>query len=507
MPKIFILKNKLSLDDFIGICLGNKQIKLSPSQKRRIKKGRINLEKAVKSGRKIYGVNTGFGALAHELVGEEKIDELQINLIRSHACGVGEPFPPAVVKGIMFLIINSLSKGYSGARTETIEMLVAMFNKDVIPLIPQKGSVGSSGDLVPLAHLALVLIGEGEAYFKGKRYSAKVALSKAGLKPIKLKAKEGLALLNGTHAMASSAAFCVDKALELLAVADISSAMSLEALKGTDTFLKKEIHNLKPYPGQITTAENLRRLIKGSQIIASHKECSRVQDSYSLRCIPQVHGASRDAISYIKKVIETEMNSVTDNPLIFGNNRVLSGGNFHGQALALAMDFLGIAVSEIADISERRIEKLINPQTSGLPAFLIKDGGLNSGFMILQYTAASLVSYNKVLAHPASVDSIPTSAGVEDHVSMGSIACRKALEICDNAENVLAIELLVASQALDFHKSLKSGKGTIAAHKIIRKFIPFINKDTVLYKYINKISFLIESGLIRKKVESSIGKL
>ncbi len=507
MSKIFTLKNKISLEDFIRLCSADAQIRLNSDQKRKIKQGREIITRLIKKGSRIYGVNTGFGALAQEVIDEAKIDELQVNLVRSHACGVGDPLPKEIAKGAILLLINSLSRGYSGINPKTVEMLVGMFNKGAIPVIPEKGSVGASGDLVPLAHLALALIGEGEVYYKKKRQAAKSALSKAGLKPVKLGAKEGLALLNGTHIMTAMAAFCLHRALKMLAIADIASAMSLEALKGTDAFLKKDIHRLRPHPGQLFTANNLRRLVKGSQIIASHRDCPKVQDAYSIRCVPQVHGASRDAVSYVKKVIEIEMNSVTDNPLFFKNNRAISGGNFHGQPIALAMDFLGIALSELADISERRVEKLINPQTNGLFPFLMKDSGLNSGFMVVQYTAASLVSHNKVLSHPASVDSIPTSANLEDHVSMGSISCRKALEICDNTENVLAIELLTAAQALDFHKPLKPGKGTGAAYGIVRKFIPFVKKDTALYKYINKIFSLIESGLIQKEVENLVGKL
>lgn len=508
--KNIALKNKLSLEDFIKICSSDVRIELNPRQKEKIKQGRETLEGLLRKKTLMYGVNTGFGALAQEIIKREKIDELQLNLIRSHACGVGNPLPPKIVKGMILLLINSLSKGYSGIRPQTVEFLINMFNKGVIPVIPEKGSVGGSGDLVPLAHLALILIGEGEAYYNGKRQSAESALAKAGLRHIKLKAKEGLALLNGTHAMASVAIFCINKALNLLATADIASAMSLEALKGTDASLRNEIHRLKFHPGQLAVADNLRRLVKGSQIIASHKNCSKVQDVYSLRCISQVHGASRDAVSYAKGVIETEMNSVTDNPLIFKNREgacVLSGGNFHGQAIAFAMDFLGIAVSEIANISERRIEKLLNPQTNGLLPFLIKDSGINSGFMISQYAAASLVSQNKVLAHPASVDSIPTSANIEDHVSMGSIACHKAQEICENTENVLAIELLCAAQALDLHKPLKPGKGILVAHQAVRRIVPFIEKDAVLYKYIENIRSLMESELIKKEVENIIGEL
>lgn len=501
------MERLLNLADFMRFCLSDIPIRLSSFQEKKIEEGRLRVEKLLKSGKIIYGVNTGFGALAREMINLKKIDELQTNLLRSHACGVGNPFPQEIVKGIIFILINSLSKGYSGVRLELVEMLVEMFNRNIIPVIPEKGSVGGSGDLVPLAHLALVLIGEGEAYYKNKRQSAKSALLKAGLKPIKLKAKEGLSLLNGTHVMTAVAAFCVYRALQLAAIADIASAMSLEALKGTDIALNEKIHLLKPHIGQLTVADNLRRLIKDSEIIASHKNCSKVQDVYSLRCIPQVHGASRDAVFYAKKIIETELNSVTDNPLVFENDCVISGGNFHGQSMALAMDFLGIALSELANISERRIEKLVNPQTSGLPPFLIKESGINSGFMLLQYTAAFLVSHNKILAHPACVDSIPTSANTEDHVSMGSISCRTAWEICENVENVLAIELLCASQALDFHKPLKSGNGTRIVHKTIREFIPFLEKDTIFSGHIKKICSLIENGLIQKRVENFIGKL
>ncbi len=504
--KKHILKDKLTLEDFVYLCQNKVQIELGRKARQKVKEGVRKLEE-LKKKKKFYGFNRGIGALVNQSIPGNQLDQFQKNLIRSHACGVGKPLGENIVRGVMLLLINSLSKGFSGVRLEVIETLIRLFNKNVIPFIPEKGSVGASGDLVPLSHLALVLIGEGEAFYRNKRYRGKEVLTKAGLQKIELKPKEGLALMNGTHLMTSVAAFCVFGAENLMKTADIASAMSLEALYGTDRNLDFCIHRLKPYPGQLDSARNLQKLVKGSQIILSHRNCSRIQDVYSLRCTPQVHGASRDAISYARKAVETEMNSVTDNPLIFSRNKVLSCGNFHGQAIGLALDFLGIALAELADISEKRIEQLLNSDVDKLPPFLVKQGGLNSGFMVSQYTAASLVSQNKILSHPASVDSIPTSANKEDHVSMATIAAQKALEILYNSENVIAIELLCAAQALDFHLPLEPGQGVKKAYQIIRKKVSYLREDRILYKDIEMIYNLGENGSLLKEVEGTIGKL
>jgi histidine ammonia-lyase len=374
--------------------------------------------------------------------------------------------------------------------------------------MPEKGSVGASGDLAPLAHMALVLIGQGQAISKGKMVTGECAMKEAGITFVHLDAGEGLALINGTQVMTGIGALTIYNALNLLKTADIAAAMSLEVLLASNIELDKKIHDVRPHPGQIISADNLRRITQNSEIVSSHKDCSPVQDAYSIRCTPQVHGASLDALHYAQRVIELEMNAATDNPLIFSeSNQIISGGNFHGQPIALAMDFLAIALSEIANISERRIERLINPQLSGLPAFLIKGAGLNSGFMIAQYTAAALVSENKVLAHPASVDSIPTSANKEDHVSMGTIASRKCREILMNAEHVIAIELLCAAQAMDLFTNLKAGVGTMEAYKLIRKHVSHMEQDRIVADDINTMYRLVHEGKILNAVENKIDKL
>lgn len=383
-----------------------------------------------------------------------------------------------------------------------------MLNKGVYPLMPEKGSVGASGDLAPLAHMALVLVGQGQALFKGRIFSGKTAMEEAGIQLVDLDAGEGLALINGTQVMTAIGAITVCDAVNLLKAADIAAGMSLEVLLASNVELDKKIHDVRPHPGQIISADNLRRIIQNSEIVSSHKDCSRVQDAYSIRCSPQVHGASLNALHYARRVLEIEMNAATDNPLIFSDtDQIISGGNFHGQPVALALDFLAIGLSEIANISERRTERLVNPQLSGLPAFLIKDAGLNSGFMIAQYTAAALVSENKVLAHPASVDSIPTSANKEDHVSMGAIAARKCREVLKNAEQVISIELLCAAQAMDLFTNLKAGAGTMEAYRLIRKHISHMEQDRILSDDINTMYKLIHEGKILNAVESKIGPL
>jgi histidine ammonia-lyase len=386
--------------------------------------------------------------------------------------------------------------------------LLDLLNRGVHPVMPEKGSVGASGDLAPLAHLALVLIGQGEAVYGGRRMGGAEALRAVDMEPLTLEEGEGLALVNGTQVMTAIGSLAVSDAEELAKVADIAASMSLEVLLGSRTEFDPRIHHLRPHPGQGAAAENMRRITRNSEIVSSHRDCSRVQDAYTLRCSPQVHGASRDAIAYVLGVIECEMNSSTNNPLIFAESgEFLLGGNFHGQPVALAMDFLGMAVAELANISERRTERLVNPHLSGLPAFLISDGGLNSGFMIAQYTAAALVSENKVLSHPACVDSIPTSANKEDHVSMGTISARKCRDIVENAEVVLAIELLCAAQALDLFTNLKPGEGTLAAYETIRRDVSHMERDRVISKDIETVAGLIRSGQLLKHVENAVGDL
>jgi len=498
----------MTLADLTAIARDGAQAKLTEGSEKRIRATRRLVEKWVEDEKTIYGITTGFGALSDVAISRKDTRRLQENVLMSHAAGVGEPLDEETVRATMALRIKDLARGHSGIRLETVQHLLALLNGGVCPVIPQKGSVGASGDLAPLAHLALVLVGLGEAFFKGQRMSGRRALSKCGLTPIRLESGEGLALVNGTQVMTAIGALAIDRAVTLSKMTDIAAAMSLEVLMGSRTEFNKRIHQIRPHPGQASVADNMERIIQNSEIITSHKDCSRIQDAYTLRCSPQVHGATKDAINYCRRVIETEMNSSTNNPLIFADSQdFLLGGNFHGQPVALAMDFLSMAISELASISERRIERLVNPKLSGLPAFLVSDGGLNSGFMIAQYTAASLVSENKVLCHPACVDSIPTSANKEDHVSMGTISARQCREIVVNTENVIAIELLCAAQALDLFTNLKPGEGTLKAYQVIRKTITPLEKDRILSNDIEAMKDLIRSGKILAAVEKKVGEL
>ncbi len=501
---IYIDGNSLTVKDVINVCKKHETVKLSQSAEPKIKESRSYVEKILKENRTVYGITTGFGELANKSISPDKAEKLQENIIRSHSTGVGKPFDEEVVRGIILLRANALAKGHSGVRVKVIETLLELLNKKIYPYIPSQGSVGASGDLAPLSHLALALIGEGECFVDGKRTDSGTVLKSAGIAPLKLEAKEGLGLINGTQVMASLGCLAVEQAKTLVKNAQIAGAMSLEALKGTAKAFDARIHELRPHPGQLKVAENVRHLIADSEIIASHKDCDKVQDAYTLRCIPQVYGAVLDTIDYVHQVLSIEINSATDNPLIFpAEDEAISGGNFHGEPLAFAMDYLGIALSEIANISERTVDRLVNPHKSGLPAFLSRDNGLNSGFMIAQYTAASLVSENKVLAHPASVDSVPTSAGQEDHVSMGTIASRHARDITHNVEQVLAIEMLASAQGMDFW-SMSPGKGTKIAHDFIRKHVSFMDEDRILYKDMEVAKKLVTSGEIVKAVEEYI---
>jgi histidine ammonia-lyase len=498
----------MTLADLTAIARDGAQAKLTAGSEKRIRATRRLVEKWVEDEKTIYGITTGFGALSDVAISRKDTRRLQENILMSHAAGVGEPLDEETVRATMALRVKDLARGHSGIRLETVQHLLALLNWGVCPVIPQKGSVGASGDLAPLAHLALVLVGLGEAFFKGQRMSGSRALSKCGLTPIRLESGEGLALVNGTQVMTAIGALAIDRAVTLSKMTDIAAAMSLEVLMGSRTEFNKRIHQIRPHPGQASVADNMERIIQNSEIITSHKDCSRIQDAYTLRCSPQVHGATKDAINYCRRVIETEMNSSTNNPLIFADSQdFLLGGNFHGQPVALAMDFLSMAISELASISERRIERLVNPKLSGLPAFLVSDGGLNSGFMIAQYTAASLVSENKVLCHPACVDSIPTSANKEDHVSMGTISARQCREIIKNTENVIAIELLCAAQALDLFTNLKPGEGTLKAYQVIRQTISPLEKDRILSNDIMAMKDLIRSGKILAAVEKRVGEL
>ncbi|MCK4763426.1 MAG: histidine ammonia-lyase [Candidatus Aminicenantes bacterium] len=499
--------NSLSIEDVSAVSRNDEQVELAAESVGKINRSRDFVEKILKENKTVYGINTGFGALANTFISKEDSTKLQENLIRSHAVCVGPPLAEDIVRGIMLLRANALTKGYSGVRKELIEFLVQLLNKKVYPYIPSQGSVGASGDLAPLAHLALVIMGEGECLEEGKRLPADEVLAKKGLKPLKLLAKEGLGLINGTQMMSAIGCLVVADAELLLKNAQVAGSMSLEALKGTARAFDEKIHALRPHPGQTRIAANIRKLIEDSEIIASHVNCERVQDAYTLRCMPQVLGPIADITGYARNVLTIEINSATDNPLVFPEEEeVISGGNFHGEPLAFIMDYLCIALAEIASISERTTDRLVNPHVSGLPPFLSSKSGLNSGFMITQYTAAALVSENKVLAHPSSVDSIPTSAGQEDHVSMGAIAARNAAAIVKNVQQVMAIEMLCAAQGIDFQE-LAPGAGTKAAHRVIREHVSHLEEDRVLYKDMEKVRELVVSGAIVDAVEEAVGAI
>ncbi|MBZ0204287.1 MAG: histidine ammonia-lyase [Ignavibacteria bacterium] len=510
MEKVLLNGENLTIPLAKKIVDKNLAIGLSPSAKQNIKRSRDVIEKWIKAGEVIYGVTTGFGEFKDVKIPKKDLEQLQHNLIISHAAGVGEALPKNIVRLMLLLRINSLAKGFSGVRLELVDQLIKIFNLGIVPYIPSQGSVGSSGDLAPLAHLAATIIGEGHAYYNGSVILSKEVLSKSCLKPFKLGAKEGLAMINGTQMMTAFAVEILNRSVRLSKLADIAGALSVEALRGSDNAFKDALQKVRPHKGQINTASNLRKLLKGSKIRLSHVDCGKVQDAYSLRCIPQVHGAVKDTIEHVWKVIETEVNSATDNPLIFAKTTDhIEGGNFHGEPVALVMDFLKIALSELGNISERRTARLVDGSLSGLPRFLTPEthAGLNSGLMIAQYTAASLVSENKVLCHPASVDSIPTSANQEDHNSLGSIAARKCFEVLNNTEKILAIEILCSCQGIDFLKPLKPGAGTRAAYTQFRKRVKHISYDVLMHEYIQSACDVIYSDTFVSNVESKSGKL
>jgi histidine ammonia-lyase len=477
---------------------------LAPDARQAVNQARAVVDEIVASNKVAYAITTGVGKLSDVRIAGDQIRELQVNLVRSHAVGVGEPLATEETRAMMLLRANSLAKGHSGVRAVVIDTLCEMLNRGVTPVVPSQGSVGASGDLAPLAHLALALIGEGECFDeKGARGPSANALKAAQIKPLQLEAKETISLINGTQAMLAIGSLALLAAETLVDTADVLGGLCCDALKGTDAAFDERIHEARPHAGQMRTAANLRHMLEGSQIRESHRECGRVQDAYSLRCIPQVHGAVRDTLAHCRSVFETEANSAVDNPLVFitdaknAEGDVISGGNFHGEPLAFALDFLAIALSALAGISERRIERLVNPALSeGLPPFLAPGAGLNSGFMMPQVTAAALVSENKVLAHPASVDSITTSGNKEDYVSMGMTAATKLKRIVDNTRNVLAIEAMAVAQALDFMAPLKSSKRGQAAHAAIRSVCPTMEKDRVMYPDFARLATLIASGKV-----------
>lgn len=495
MKQVTIDGDTLALADIERVALHNAKVQIRPSAVNRIRKCREYVEKIVDSGETIYGINTGFGSLCRERIGKKDIEKLQENLIVSHALAVGPVFSEEEVRAIMLLRANVLAKGFSGVRLEVVETLVEMLNKGLHPMIPEKGSVGASGDLAPLAFMTLPLMGKGWVFYEGKLMEGEKALKKADISTLRLSSKEGLALINGTCVMTAIGVLSLLKAERLTELADMAGAMSMEAALCTPAAFDPGVQKVRKHKGQKTSAENLLKLTRKSQIREFHKACPKVQDPYSFRCMPQVHGAVRDVLSHVRSVLEIEINSATDNPLIFPDqDKVISAGNFHGEPVALALDFLSIAVSELAGISERRIASLINPAMSGLPAFLTKEPGLNSGFMMAQTVAASLVSENKFLCHPASVDSIPTSNNQEDHVSMGTIAARKSRDVLNNTEDVLAFEFLAACQGIDFRFPLKPGLDTGRIHKRIRKCIPTVSQDRFMAKELVAMKELMRRG-------------
>ena len=483
----------------------NERINQLKKEKKALIDSRKVVDNALKDGSAYYGINTGFGALAGERVNDGDLKQLQRNLILSHSVGVGNMIPKDISRLMLQLKIHALAIGYSGISEETFDRLMLFIENDWIPAIPEKGSVGASGDLAPLAHMSLPLLGFGEFWNKDGTGTLPVdeVLKKNSLEPIDLQPKDGLSLINGTQLMSGYGAFILEKSLHLLKMADLIAAMSLEALQGSIRPFDERIHNIRPHQGQKHVAENIRNLLVESEILESHRNCGKVQDPYCLRCVPQVHGASRDAINHAVSVVETEINSVTDNPLVFPNGDIISGGNFHGQPLALVLDFAKIALAEIASISERRTYLLLEGH-DGLPKLLMQETGINSGFMIPQYTSAALVSENKVLCHPSSVDSIPTSLGQEDHVSMGSISALHLLKVYENVEQVLGIELFTAAQALDFRKPLRPGKGVELAHQVIRDSIPHATEDQYFKDDIRNAVELLRSKEMLEKAESGI---
>ncbi|MBE5395592.1 MULTISPECIES: histidine ammonia-lyase [Brevibacillus] len=487
--------HKLTIEQVAAIARKFEQIELTPEAVEKIRKSRSMVEQMVQNQQVVYGITTGFGKFSDVVIPQEDVSQLQENLIMSHACGIGDPYPTEVVRAMMALRINALAKGYSGIREETINLLIEMCNRGVHPIIPQQGSLGASGDLAPLSHMVLVMLGKGEAEVNGTRMPGKAALESAGLSPIRLEAKEGLALINGTQAMTALLCLAVADAHALIENADVIAAMTVEALHGIPKAFDPQLHLVRAHPGQQESARKLLAHLAGSERTTAQGEL-RVQDAYSLRCVPQVHGATRDAWEYVRAAVTRECNSVTDNPILFAETGdVISGGNFHGQPMALAADFLAIAIAELANISERRTERLVNPQLSGLPGFLTEKGGLHSGFMITQYAAASIVSENKVLCHPASVDSIPSSANQEDHVSMGTTAARKLRTVIANSMKVLAIEYLAAAQAIEFGKG-KLGIGTEKAYAKLREVIPPLSEDREMHVDMAKAAELLASGCL-----------
>jgi histidine ammonia-lyase len=507
MPGIALDGRHLDLEAIASVASGA-QVALAAGGRERIEAAHQVVRRIVAEGRQVYGVNTGFGHLKDIRIPPGRVAELQLNLVRSHAAGVGEPLDEAAVRVLMLLRAHVLARGHSGVRPEVVETLLAHLNAGVLPVIPRQGSVGASGDLAPLSHLALMLVGEGEATLDGARLPSAEAQRRRGLRPIVLEAKEGLALVNGTQLITAIGVLALLEAKSLATAADVIGATTLEALEGSHRAFDARIQALRPHPGQAASAANLRAVLAGSAVAPAHAGCGRVQDAYSLRCMPQVHGASRDVLRFVESVLRIEIDAVTDNPIVYPDDgELLSGGNFHGQPGAIALDALALAAAELASISERRTERLMNPAHSGLPPFLTPDPGVHSGLMMAQVTAAALVSENKVLCHPASVDSIPTEAGQEDHVSMGPIAARKARRVVRHARQVLAIEMLCACQALDLRRGPSPGRGVLAAWESVRKTVPPMQADRILAPDIAAVEALLLDGSLVAAAAAAAGGL
>lgn len=508
MASILLDGERLTLTDVERVAREGESVALDPAARPAVLAARAVIENALAVERKIYGVSTGFGPLSDVFISGADRDALQANLLRSHALGTGSPIGAAETRATILLRANVLAKGYSGVRPEVIDLLCELLNRRVHPVIPERGSVGASGDLAPLAHLALVLIGEGEAVHEGQRLPGADALRRAGLAPLALKAKEGLALINGTCGLTGIGALACMRAARLVKLADIAGAMTLEALRGSFVPFDSRLQAVRPHPGQIATAENLLRLLRDSEINLSHKDCGKIQDSYTLRCIPQVHGGVRDALTFVEAVLARELNAATDNPLVFSaSNDVLSGGNFHGHPVAVALDLLAVALAGLCGFVERRIERLVNPQLSELPAFLVEASGLNSGFMMAQISAAALVAEARVLAAPASVQSIPTSGNKEDFVSMGWLAAVKADQVADRLATILALEFLCAAQGLDFLLPLRAGRGPHAAYERLRRDVSHLRGDRTLRPDLDRTLALLESGALLDSVSAAVGPL
>lgn len=500
--------HSLTIEDVYNVAHLGQKVEISNDSKEAMLKARKYVDAIVEKGKPVYGINTGFGALSNKHIDKKDLETLQYNLIRSHCTGVGKPFSKEVTRAIMLLRANCLASGFSGITVETVELLIDFLNHGITPVVPEKGSVGASGDLAPLSHIALALIGEGEVEFEGKIIRSDFAINHINKTPAKLRAKDGLALINGTAVMAALGSLAIYQAEHLVKIADITSSLTLDAVRGTTRAYDMRISKLKPHKGQIDVSSNLNRILKDSEIGKSHDDCGKVQDPYSLRCVPQVHGSVRQTLIHTKEVIQTELNSVTDNPLIFvDEDDVISGGNFHGEALALSMDYLSMGLAELANIAERRVEKMMNPSFSDLPAFLVEGSGLNSGLMIAHVTMAALASENKYLCHPASVDSIPTSTDKEDHVSMGVTSGRKLHEVLSNLKQCLSIELLCNTQGIEFLRPLKSSQALEGVIALIRKHVAPITEDRIFYKDMENILRLVENFEILNVVEEKIGKL